>query len=144
MKAASAALLSAVLGLLIKRHNPEGALLLGAICALGILTASLGILDGFSSLRKLFRQSFGGEAEGLLSPVLKCLAISIVSRFSAESQTLDPRTPILLEPTLAKISPLSVEANSFGTICPSTGTLITWAPLRISRTRAWRLTPLLA
>ena len=85
MKAASAALLSAVLGLLIKRHNPEGALLLGAICALGILTASLGILDGFSSLRKLFRQSFGGEAEGLLSPVLKCLAISIVSRFSAES-----------------------------------------------------------
>lgn len=85
MKAASAALLSAVLGLLIKRHNPEGALVLGTICAVGILAASLGILDGFSSLRKVMRQSFGGEAEGLLTPILKCLAISIVSRFSSES-----------------------------------------------------------
>ncbi len=85
LKAASAALLSAVLGLLIKRHNPEGALLLGTVCAVGILAASLGILDGFASLRKLLRQIFGGEAEGLVSPILKCLAISIVSRFSAES-----------------------------------------------------------
>ena len=85
MKAASAALLSAVLALLIKRHNPEGALLLGAICAVGILVASLGILDGFASLRKLMHQSLGGEEEGLVAPLLKCLAISIVSRFSSES-----------------------------------------------------------
>ena len=84
MKAASAALLSAVLALLIKRHNPEGALLLGVICAVGILAASLGILDGFASLRKLMHQSLGGE-EGLVAPLLKCLAISIVSRFSSES-----------------------------------------------------------
>lgn len=85
MKAASAALLSAVLGLLIKRHNPEGALLLGAICAVGILAASLGILDGFASLRKLLRQIFGGEGESLIAPIFKCLAISVVSRFSSES-----------------------------------------------------------
>ncbi len=85
LKAAAAALLSAVLGLLIRRHNPEGALLLGAACAIGILGASLGILDGFSALRKLIRQSVGGEGEGFLSPILKCLAISVVSRFTADS-----------------------------------------------------------
>lgn len=85
MKAASAALLSAVLGMLLKRHNPEGALLLGAICAVGILAASLGILDGLASLRKLMRQSIGSEGEGLIAPLLKCLAISLVSRFSSES-----------------------------------------------------------
>ena len=85
MKAAAAALLASVLGLLIRRHNPEGALLLGAACAIGILAASIGILDGFSALRKLIRQSTGGEGERYLSPILKCLAISIVSRFAADS-----------------------------------------------------------
>lgn len=85
MKAAAAALLSTVLGLLIKRHNPEGALLLGAACAVGIMTASLGILDGFASLRKLLRQLCGGDAEAFAAPILKCLAIAIVSRFSSDS-----------------------------------------------------------
>lgn len=85
MKAAAAALLSAVFGLLIKRHNPEGALLLGAACAIGILTASLGILDGLTSLRKLLRQLCGEKGAGFAAPILKCLAIAIVSRFSADS-----------------------------------------------------------
>ena len=85
MKAAAAALLSAFMGLVIKRYNPEGALLLGLICTVGILTASLGILDGFASLRKLLRQTIGGEGEGLMAPILKCLAISVVSRFSADT-----------------------------------------------------------
>lgn len=85
MKAAAAALLSTVLGLLIKRHNPEGALLLGAACTVGIVTASLGILDGLAALRKLVRLICGGETENFVSPILKCLAIAIVSRFASDS-----------------------------------------------------------
>ena len=85
MKAAAAASLSAILGLLIKKHNPEGALLLGAVCSVGIISASLGILDGFASLRKQLRTVMGGEGEYLLAPVMKCLAISVISRFSADS-----------------------------------------------------------
>ena len=46
LKAAASALLTAAVGLLLKKQNPEIALLLGAVTALGILFASLKIVDG--------------------------------------------------------------------------------------------------
>lgn len=85
MKAASAAVLTAAVSVLLKRHNPESALLLGSAAALGILIAALGILNGFLEFRKLVRQSFGSGAELFFSPVLKCLGISIVTRFASDT-----------------------------------------------------------
>ena len=85
LKAAAAAVFAAVIGLLLKKQNPESALILGTLTALGILIASLGILNGFGELRKLVRQMAGSEAELWMSPVFKCLAISVITRFSADS-----------------------------------------------------------
>lgn len=84
VKAAAAGLLSAVIGLLIKKQNPETALLLGALTAVGILIASLGILNGFRELRDLVRSMLGSGGELLMAPILKCLAIAIVTRFATE------------------------------------------------------------
>ena len=85
LKAAASALLTAAVGLLLKKQNPEIALLLGAVTALGILFASLKIVDGLGELRQLARQMIGSETDVLLAPILKCLAISVVTRFSADS-----------------------------------------------------------
>lgn len=84
LKAGAAAVLTAVVGLLLKKHNPEAALLLGAVTAVGLICAALGMLNGFGELRRLARQMIGRDSELFLSPVLKCLAISIVTKLSAE------------------------------------------------------------
>ena len=63
------------------------------------------------------------------------------TRFWAEAQMLELFSPMRVEPILAKISSLSVEAKICGTSWPSTGTLMTWAPLRMPRTRACSVTP---
>lgn len=83
-KAAAAAVFSAVVGLLLRRHHPEGALLLGAVTALGILSASLGVLDGLRELRELSGKMLGQDRELLIGPVLKCLSISIITRLAAD------------------------------------------------------------
>ena len=84
LKAAAASVLSAVICLLIRRHNPETALMLGAVTALGILIASLGILDGFRELRLQVRRMLGERGELLISPLVKCLAIALVTKFATE------------------------------------------------------------
>ncbi len=83
-KTAAASVLAAVVSLMLKKHNPETALLLGAITAVCIAVSALGLLSGFAELRAQARQMLGSESEVLLAPVLKCLAISIVTRLTAE------------------------------------------------------------
>lgn len=85
IKAAAASLMASTICLLLRRHNPEVALLLGLMTALAVFSATLRVLDGLRDFRGLIRQLIGNESETLLSPVVKCLAISVVTRFSAES-----------------------------------------------------------
>ena len=84
MRAAAAAILASVVGLLLKKHNPETALMIGAATAAVLIGAALGILNGFGELRRLSGQMIGKDSGLFLSPVLKCLAISIITKFSAE------------------------------------------------------------
>ncbi len=84
LKAGAAALLCALTGLLIKKHNPEATLLLGAAASAGILIASLGILNGFQELRRQLEKMLGAGGELLLAPIVKCLAIAIVTRFATD------------------------------------------------------------
>ena len=79
LKAGAAALLCALTGLLIKKHNPEATLLLGAAASAGILIASLGILNGFQELRRQLEKMLGAGGELLIAPIVKCLAIAIVT-----------------------------------------------------------------
>ena len=82
-KAAAAALVASVIGLLLRKRNPELALLLGAATAAGILLAATGMLSGLRELQGAVK-ALCGSNEVLLAPVFKCLAISVITRFSME------------------------------------------------------------
>ena len=84
LKIGGAALLTAVVGLLLRRHNPETALLLGAVTALAALLGSFRLLEGLRDLRGLLRPMLGEGSEVLMTPVFKCLGIVLVSRFCSE------------------------------------------------------------
>ena len=83
IRAAGAALTASVLALLIRRRDPELALLLGALTAAGILFAAAAPMGELLQLKTLTTQLMGLD-ESLLTPVLKCLGISIVTRFAGE------------------------------------------------------------
>ena len=82
-RAAGAALTASVLALLIRRRDPEIALLLGALAAAGILFAAAAPMGDLLQMKELTLQ-YTGLDERLLMPVLKCLGISIVTRFAGE------------------------------------------------------------
>ncbi len=83
VKASALALLSAVVSLLIKKQNPEAALLLSVLTAVGIAMAALGLLSGLQELREQVGGILGGS-ETLITPVFKCLAIAIVTRIATD------------------------------------------------------------
>ena len=83
VKAAAAALTASAIGLLIKSRNPELSLLLGAGTAALILIAGLGFLGGLKDLADAV-QTIAGSSETLTGPVLKCVAIDIVTKISSE------------------------------------------------------------
>ena len=82
-KASALALLSAVVSLLLKKQNPEAALLLSVLTAVGILIAAMGLLNGLQELREQIGKILGGS-EVLIAPIMKCLAIAIVTRIASE------------------------------------------------------------
>ena len=82
-KASALALLSAVVSLLLKKQNPEAALLLSVLTAVGILIAAMGLLNGLQELREQIGKILGGS-EVLIAPIMKCLAIAIVTKIAAE------------------------------------------------------------
>lgn len=84
LKVAAAAITVSVLGLLLRRYNPELVLLLSSVTAAGALLASLGLLDGLRELRALLRSFLGENAETLIAPVAKSIAITLLSRFAAD------------------------------------------------------------
>ena len=84
VKVAAAAIMVSVLSLLLRRYNPELVLLLASVTAVGALFASLGWLDGLRELRTLLRSFLGENAETLIAPVAKSLAVTLLSRFAAD------------------------------------------------------------
>lgn len=82
-RGAGLALASAVISLLLKRRNPELSFLLGLSAAVGILLASLGLLQGLQEFRDQVRGILGSN-ERLTAPIFKCLAITIITRISVD------------------------------------------------------------
>lgn len=82
-KSAAVALLSTVTALLIKRTNPELSLMVGAVTASVILLATLGFASEINELIRLVK-SIVGTSDTLIAPVLKCVAIALVTRYTAE------------------------------------------------------------
>ncbi len=83
VKAAAAALTAAAIGLLIRRSNPELALLLSACTVVLILIASSGFLSGIRELAEAVK-TIAGSDDTLTVPVLKCVAIAIITKISSE------------------------------------------------------------
>ena len=81
-RAAAAALFSSAACLLIKRTNPELAMLLGICSSAVILCAAIAASDGVRRLADAVRTMTGTE-EGFIAPVLKCTAISLVTKLGA-------------------------------------------------------------
>lgn len=83
MKAALAGVLAALLGLVIKRNQPELALLLALSALLAILAGALSL---WGELRAFMTELTEGTAlnEALLSPLVKCLALSVTARLAAD------------------------------------------------------------
>lgn len=82
-KSAAAALTAAVITLLIKHRNPEISFLISACTVTLILIAVTGFAAGLRDLTEMVRTLAAGE-ERVLAPVLKCLAIGVVTRFTGD------------------------------------------------------------
>ena len=81
-KAAAAALFSSAACLLIKRTNPELAMLLGICSSAVILCAAISASDGVKRLADTVR-TMAGTSSRCIVPVLKCTAISVVTKIGA-------------------------------------------------------------
>ena len=84
LKIAAASILAALICLLLRRSNPEGALLLAGVTGLAVMLASLGVLDELQELRAAVSKLLGADGGALVSPILKSLAVCLVTRFTAE------------------------------------------------------------
>ncbi len=84
LKIGGASILAALVCLLLRRSNPEGALLLAGVTGLAVMLASLGILDRLRDLHSAVSKLLGADGETLVSPILKSLAICLITRFTAE------------------------------------------------------------
>lgn len=82
-KAAAAGLAGSVVGLLLRRSAPE--LGFAVTAAVTLLAAALGaeVLSGLTELYTLL-ETETGLSPALVTPVLKCVGIGIVTRLSAE------------------------------------------------------------
>ena len=83
VRVAAVAVAAVVLGAVLRRETPELALLLALAAGLWILVA---VADGLGAVRALRRQVAGqaGLSEALLEPVVKTVALSILTRVTAE------------------------------------------------------------
>jgi len=83
IKLAAAALSACIIGLLLKKTNPELAILLSICAVTMILIAAAGFLAGLAELAHLVK-TIAGSSDTLTGPVLKCLGIAVISRISGE------------------------------------------------------------
>ena len=83
MKSAAAALTASVVALVIKQKNPELAMLLCVCTVVMILIASTGFLG---SLRELMNtvNTIVGRQEEFTGPLIKCFAVGLITKISAE------------------------------------------------------------
>ena len=82
-KAAAVLLLSALIGLLLKKNAPELALLLSLAAVTAVALAACAFLEPFQELTETLRALLD-DGELFLRPVLKCLAVALLARFAGD------------------------------------------------------------
>ena len=83
VKAAALALTAALIGIVLRRTNPELSLLLSICTVVLIMGAALGFAKSFTELAQTVQRIFG-VSETLIKPVIKCVAVAIITKMSAD------------------------------------------------------------
>ena len=82
-KSAAILLLASLLALLLRKTSPEIALLLSLSAVVTTLIAACSMMKSFRDFLETVRMTFDG-LELILNPVLKCLAVSLVTRMASD------------------------------------------------------------
>lgn len=83
VKAAALALTAALIGIVLRRTNPELSLLLSICAVVLIMGAALGFAKSFTELAQTVQRIFG-VSETLIKPVLKCVAVAIITKMTSD------------------------------------------------------------
>ena len=83
VKAAALALTAALIGIVLRRTNPELSLLLSICAVVLIMGAVLGFAKSFTELAQTVQRIFG-VSETLIKPVLKCVAVAIITKMTSD------------------------------------------------------------
>lgn len=83
VKAAALALTAALIGIVLRRTNPELSLLLNICTVVLIMGAALGFAKSFTELAQAVQRIFG-VSETLIKPVLKCVAVAIITKMTSD------------------------------------------------------------
>ena len=83
LKAAALALTAALIGIVLRRTNPELTLLLSICTVVLIMGAALGFAKSFTELAQTVKRIFG-VSETLIKPVIKCVAVAIITRMTSD------------------------------------------------------------
>ena len=83
VKAAALAMTAALIGIVLRRTNPELSLLLNICTVVLIMGAALGFTKSFTELAQTVQRIFG-VSETLIKPVLKCVAVAIITKMTSD------------------------------------------------------------
>ena len=83
LKAAALALTAALIGIVLRRTNPEMTLLLSICTVVFIMGAALGFAKSFTELARTVQRIFG-VSETLIKPVIKCVAVAIITKMTSD------------------------------------------------------------
>ena len=83
VKAAALAMTAALIGIVLRRTNPELSLLLSICTVVLIMGAALGFTKSFTELAQTVQRIFG-VSETLIKPVLKCVAVAIITKMTSD------------------------------------------------------------
>lgn len=83
LKAAALALTAALIGIVLRRTNPEMTLLLSICTVVLIMGAALGFAQSFTELAQMVQRIFG-VSETLIKPVIKCVAVAIITKMTSD------------------------------------------------------------
>lgn len=83
LKASALALTAALMGIVLRRTNPELTLLLSICTVALIIGAALGFAKSFTELAQAVQRIFG-VSETLIKPVIKCVAVAIITKMTSD------------------------------------------------------------
>ena len=83
LKAAALALTAALIGIVLRRTNPEMTLVLSICTVVLIIGAALGFAKSFTQLAQTVQRIFG-VSETLIKPVIKCVAVAIITKMTSD------------------------------------------------------------